>query len=852
MTPERWQRIKDALHEAMQLEPEPRARYLERLRASEPELCREVESLLAVNDQLRPTFMSEPAAAVLMAQEGPLRDPWIGRRLGPYEIVAEIGAGGMGEVYRAVRADAEYQQNVALKLVRAGQDSNFVLNRLRGERQILAGLEHPNISRLLDGGTTAEGVPYLVMELIEGQPIHEYCAAARLNLDQRLRLFMQVCAAVHYAHQRLVIHRDIKPANILVTAQGVPKLLDFGIAKLLESPDSMSGTATASVVRLFTPTYASPEQFKGETITTASDVYSLGAVLFELLTGRSPDRLRNRRATASLRPSTLLRQVADAESEQPAPIDRALIRGLRGDLDHIVMMATRPEPERRYSSAEQLAADIDRYLQHLPLIARKGTVGYRVSTFVARHKTGVALSAGLVAALLVTAAVAVNEARIAHAQQLQAERRFNDLRRLANSLMRDIYPAVKDLAGSTSARQLIVGRALDYLDGLSHDASGDGTLERELASAYALVGDVQGNPFYANLGDPHGALDSYRKALAIRLQLAAAEPEDATLRRELSGGYNQIGSALTALNNLTGALDNYREAALLLDGVDGHSNDPRVLDQYAGSYYYLANAAMRAGDLHAADDAIRKASLLRDGIVATDPAQRRDVRTHSAGDHGTAASILAAAGDVQGAIEQQQRATDIMAALAREEPDNETLRTFRALAEQGLGGLQERVAQWRDALQSYRAAEPLLQAAATADPHNMFVRAYLMRNLERIGALEVQSGAIDSGLNHITEALALPQAGYAPPTDDPSRAAVEAEGYYDLGRAYERRASESSARRARAQFLLQACDGYRKSIRRWQSVSDKGATDPLAARSGPALAAQHLSHCETQLARVER
>jgi eukaryotic-like serine/threonine-protein kinase len=284
MNPERWQQVREVLDQALALEAGERTPFLEQSCAGDPELRHEVESLLASHHKAGSVFLKNPAVNLLEKPEVAARLSNIGRKLGVYQILEVIGEGGMGEVYRARRVDGQYEKEVAIKMVRGGYDRKSVLERFRHERQILASLDHPNIARLLDGGTSDDGIPYLVMELIDGIPIDQYCDEHALGVEDRLQLFEQVCAAVQYAHQRLVIHRDIKPANILVTKNGTPKLLDFGIAKLL---DSSLGSET-TMARPMTPEYASPEQIRGETITTASDVYSLGVVLYRLLTGRSP------------------------------------------------------------------------------------------------------------------------------------------------------------------------------------------------------------------------------------------------------------------------------------------------------------------------------------------------------------------------------------------------------------------------------------------------------------------------------------------------------------------------------------------------------------------------------------
>lgn len=311
MKSEQWQQVRDILDSAIGLSPSERSVYLDQACASDSELRSEVESLLQSHDEAGSVFLNTPAADLKAAlSDASPRSSWIGRRLGVYQIESEIGHGGMGEVYRAVRADGQFKKNVAIKVVRGGYDTAAVLERFRHERQILASLDHPNIARLYDGGTTEEGIPYLVMELIEGIPVDQYCAEHNLSINDRLKLFAQICGAVQFAHQRLVIHRDIKPSNILVTSDGTPKLLDFGIAKLLDA----SGGGETTMLPAMTPEYASPEQIRGEPITTATDVYSLGVVLYRLLTGRSPYPEKTRT------PLDLARIICEIEPTKPSSV----------------------------------------------------------------------------------------------------------------------------------------------------------------------------------------------------------------------------------------------------------------------------------------------------------------------------------------------------------------------------------------------------------------------------------------------------------------------------------------------------------------------------------------------------
>jgi tetratricopeptide (TPR) repeat protein/predicted Ser/Thr protein kinase len=379
---DRWELVEQLFEQATDLPPGTRERFLDERCAGDAKLRDEVLSLLQYDTGVETTFGDalQAAAASIVTDDAP------GRRVGPYRIESEIGRGGMSVVYLGVRADGEFEKRVAIKLIKRGMDTDSVMGRLRQERRILAGLEHPSIARLLDGGTTADGRPWLAMEYVEGLPIHTFCDRHALSRKDRCRLIEKACDAVAYAHRHFVIHRDLKPANILVTPDGIPKLLDFGIAKLL---DSESGQTLASV-RLFTPEYASPEQRSGENVGITTDVFSIGVVLFELLTGRRPD-----------------------SEDFPPP-------GAGSDLDMIVKKALRTDPERRYPSADQFAEDLRRYLAGLPVAAQPDTLPYRARKFVRRNRAGVAGAAAVLLALMGGIAASTWEAHKAHLAQQTA------------------------------------------------------------------------------------------------------------------------------------------------------------------------------------------------------------------------------------------------------------------------------------------------------------------------------------------------------------------------------------------------------------------------------------------------
>ncbi|MGC1459242.1 MAG: serine/threonine-protein kinase [Steroidobacteraceae bacterium] len=563
MTPERWQEIKSALHAALDLEGSQRLAYLEGIGAADPDLRAELDSLLTAHREAGTGFLNTPASALLSEEFS--HNELAGRRVGNYQLIEEIGSGGMGEVYRAVRADDEYRQEVAIKLVRIGVDLRFVGRRLRTERQILAQLDHPNIARLLDGGSTAEGVPYIVMELIPGVPITRFCHEHELDTQARLKLFLLVCSAVEYAHQHMIIHRDLKPTNILVTAAGVPKLLDFGIAKLLQPDASVEPLdATINSARLLTPHYASPEQLRGEAVSTTGDVYSLGVVLYEVLTGERRETRAGPEAKRAVRP--------------------------RGDLDNILRMALHPEIRRRYATVDRFAEDIRRHLQHLPVVARRDTLTYRFSSFVARHTLGTFVAASVACALIGGIIITTNEAHIAREQRLQAERRFDDVRKLANALIFDIHDAIRDLPGAGRSRRLLIETALHYLDKLSAQAAGDTSLQLELAVAYERLGDLQGEPLEASEGNVTGARNSYQHALALRVASLEKDPGNRVARRAIVSSAGHLGDLLWITRDSAGALTYLQQAlsaAQALHAADpGNAADGELLAESQMNYGY--------------------------------------------------------------------------------------------------------------------------------------------------------------------------------------------------------------------------------------------------------------------------
>lgn len=494
--------------QAQALGPRDRADFVRKACGADETLLSRV--LLALEDNSRVDLWDQLAAAEGEPDEadaGVAIQPLEGQRLGTYRIVRKLGSGGMGDVYLAERADDEYQQLVAIKLVRAGAFSPQVQGRLRTERQILATLQHPNIARLLDGGRAPDGTPYLVMEYIDGEPIDVYCDRRRLPLAQRIELIRTVCSAVHYAHQNLIVHRDLKPSNILITPSGEPKLLDFGIAKLLDARHSAHTLAVTHIdYRVMTPAHASPEQVRGDVITTASDIYVLGVLLFEMLSGRKPFQLVGSRLTDMERiiceqeppaPSAMIERTAQESPEQLDDIvarrsttGARLQKDLRGDLDAIILMAMRKDANRRYTSAEQLSADLGRHLTGQPVLATSDTWIYRTRKFVARHTLSVAISALGILTLAAFAAITFIQAqRIAHERDVVAAERSR-AERVSSFLVElfELSDPSKSRGNQVTAREMLDIGARRVSVGLADQPETRATLLGTIGRVYSSLG----------------------------------------------------------------------------------------------------------------------------------------------------------------------------------------------------------------------------------------------------------------------------------------------------------------------------------------------------------------------------
>jgi non-specific serine/threonine protein kinase/serine/threonine-protein kinase len=773
MTPEHWHRVKEIFHAAMERNAVEWEAFVGQRSGGDAALRDEVLSLLRSHDSAG-SFIEQPATVRF---EAPATEPEAApSAVGPYRLERRLAVGGMGAVYLGIRCDDVYRKRVAVKLLRSDrwlldplrrEDS---LRRFRFERQTLADLDHPHIARLLDGGTTDDGAPYLVMDFIEGEPIDEYCDARGLSIADRVRLFGKVCEAVHFAHRHLVVHRDLKPGNILVTPEGMPKLLDFGIAKLLD--EERAADSATTMLQPMTPEYASPEQVRGQRITTATDVYSLGVILYELLTGHRPY------AVDQTQPHELSKAICETEPEKPStvvlrsskratrdgtsivevtPASVSAVRGtaperlrrtLAGDLDMILLKTLRKEPQRRYASVEQLAADLGRYLEGHPVLARPDAILYRARKFVRRHAAGVAAATLLLAAVVAGAAATAWQARV-------ARHRFEQVRRLANTFVLDFHDQIRDLPGATAARSFLVRTALEYLDSLASEASDDPALQRELAQAYEKVGDVQGNPFEpTHLGNTVGAQASYRKCLAIRQPLARAAPGDAAIQRELAIVLAKLGNVQMA-GQPDEAFAAYRQSQAILESLLASEPSDLPLE------HALSNTLLGVAELltmqrrfEEAVEAFDRGLAIRERLAIGGPSDP-GLQANLAVALTKSARALVNQRRVDEAMPRYERALEITRALALHSPESLSATRDLILGLEGMANALTDLGRDDQAISYYQQAVELAESLRRIDPDNAQACRDLSTLHNSLGDLLREGKRAEEALVHHRESLAL-------------------------------------------------------------------------------------------------
>ena len=840
---ERWQRVKGLLAQALELDASEQAAFLDRVSEGNDCLREELRSLLAAARSGDGDLDTLPPGLALAAVEARASRAWIGRRLGPWRVLSLIAAGGMGEVWRAERVDGQFEQHVAIKAMHAGLNPVGLAMRFAAERRILASLDHPNLAKLIDGGITDDGVPYFVMELVDGEPIDTYVERLQLPVAARVRLFRSVCQVVHYAHQKRVVHRDLKADNILVTQDGTVKLVDFGIAKRLDPEATEAPTQTVTAQRMMTLVYSSPEQVRGAEITPASDIYSLGVVLYKLLANASPYP-----ATSSDSAYELTRAICDTEPVPPsqartsaAPAQR---RHLRGDLDAVVMMALRKDPARRYASAEAMSEDLFRHLEGLPVQARRGAWSYRAGRFVLRHRTAVVATMAVNLALVAGIALAGYEAWQANQQRERAERHFAGLHRLAHVFIFDVHDAIQTLPGSTSARWLVVRTALNYLQGLSDEAAGDPALQAEVAAGYRKVADILGRPYVANLGDPKAALENYEIArtrlVPLARDTAAASTVGRTARREYSTTLQREGALLDSLGR-------YKEAEpMLRDGIAvaaALAADPQA---ESSDHVLLAAAWLKLADMqydaNALPDYARSsdtASTMLDAILARTP-DDQDALPLAAALQDLRGQYLAQRDDTpasgRAALEAFRKSAALLDHLHALAPDRADVVRRQAAARANIGTTLSRLGDIKGSAESLRQGVELLSGLAARDPQDMDSRGTLALTTSNLADVLRDLGDVDASVTRSRESLALFAQLAAGARLDASTQSATAIARNTLAAALLARAAKHPGDAASAAAdRTEACQRYVESIAILQKLKDTsgimpGYVDPDAVR----------------------
>lgn len=771
MRSQNYAKVKEVFSAALELEPRRRKAFLDR-NCGDRATRLEVDSLLQAQKEAG-SFLEDLSAigVVQNSYQNTSSDNFIGKLIDKYRIVKEIGRGGMGIVFLATRET--FHQQVALKIIKRGMDSDAILARFFREREILAGLNHPFIAKLLDGGTTDDGLPFFVLEYVDGVPVDEFCK----DLKEReiLELFRKICSAIAFAHQKLIVHRDLKPSNILINKDGEPKLLDFGIAKLLDQTDT---DATQPHQRVLTPRYASPEQITGAIVGTASDVYSLGKNLAELL-GQSSEK-------AGAKVSNTNR------AAKPAPPERKLST----DLQNILAMAVRDDVELRYGSVERFSDDIRRYLEDLPVSARRVSFSYRTQKFVQRNRAMVALAALLVLSLVGGLTATILNANEARYERALAERRFENLRKLSDSFVTEIHGAIQNLPGSLPARQLLLKRATEQLDALAEESGNNRSLQDELATAYFnlaslpdmevdekdrilkkvvaiyenLLRDEPNNTRYREqiafadieLGDTAKVRGSVadglalcKTAVSIFKQIAADEPGNISYLRNLRRAYANVAVLYVLEGNVSDSLLAGRRSLEIGEELRG-KNDPAgdVSLLIAGSHLQIGIALTSAGDYKTA------VAELQTALDGYSQAQTENLNDTSLNYYLWSADLRMAVaaelgGDRKKAFEYAEKAVAIMASLMATSPKDIGYHRNSAVTQILLGQMIVRRNQTAKALPHFRRAHALSEEVLANDPEYFESKIDLARSNSNLGNALIITGQKREGIEHLRESLEI-------------------------------------------------------------------------------------------------
>ena len=759
----KWHSIKAVMSAVLDLPENERADALER--EPDAEIRREVELLLAAYGNSE-SFIERPFLIEQGFSADDTADQMIGRQVADYLIINRIGSGGMGAVFLAERVHSDFTQKVALKLIKRGMDSEAILKRFATERRILSTLKHPNIAALVDGGISAEGLPFFVMEYVDGKPLNQYCRENVLSLDERLELFYKICSAVEHAHRNLVVHRDLKPSNILVNLDGTPKLLDFGIAKLL-SDDGSTTAETLTQGKIFTPEYASPEQILGKPVTTSSDVYSLGIILYELLVDHRPFEVRGKSfdeivdgicRTESPRPSESADQPHVTADDSPAvrPIPRA---HLRGDIDNIVLKALRKEPGERYGSVQEFSADIRRYLSGMTVMARPQTLNYRFGKYVNRHKAGVLAAALVLISLVAGVSVATWQAVVAQRERAKAERRFSDVRKLANSFLFEFHDAIQDLKGATPARKLVIDRALPYLDDLAREAADDDSLQNELAKSYRQLGEIQGHPSFPNIGDVSGGIESFRKAIVIGNELVRRNPANREFRFNLAWSHSMIGDMFErAAYDTPKAIENYQICLSLFRELNTeNAADRNVMQSLSSTYERVGNIKAKSGELNAAINNYRESLTMAETLLALDPEnnqRQRDVNLS----YYEIGRAFQADGKYREALEHYSKGRTMILKSLASNPESADMQRMIGIIDDLSANSHIELGETDLANTLSSNALSIREKLFAADPTNIQVYGDLTVSLDTAGDLRVRAGDVAGALKLLNRSLEMREA----------------------------------------------------------------------------------------------